>query len=263
MNLSDFYFIKTATLEALNKKRYWQILKRLYGGTEAAVERLKSMPDKFRGVYHGTSKENVKKILKEGLKPGSRNLYGEGAYLGSGNVAATYAGRGGRGSLGTRGLRKLKRPIARRFGVGFKSQKLVGDKKKFGKKPSFLKGMFKNIYKGAVGGSWTPIRNLRPGKNKIDGNKLRNRLSRLRGQAIRLKRPSELSKGQVYPDVSGINRHQVDSRRGHEHINKLINSGNPSEIGRFMAYGQHKGFMRMPSQLSFDQGIPGSLLKRV
>jgi hypothetical protein len=47
------------------RKRYWQMLKRLHGGTEQTMKSLGKSRD--FGIYHGTEKESVPKILKKGL----------------------------------------------------------------------------------------------------------------------------------------------------------------------------------------------------
>jgi hypothetical protein len=48
-------------------KRYWQMLKRLGGGTESTVKTLKETKD--FGIYHNTKPENIKNILEKGLLP--------------------------------------------------------------------------------------------------------------------------------------------------------------------------------------------------
>lgn len=68
---------KVATIEALGKKRYWQIVKKLYGGTDSAMRRLSKNPD--TGIYHGTDVASSKKISRSGLKASeSMNPYKNG-----------------------------------------------------------------------------------------------------------------------------------------------------------------------------------------
>lgn len=72
-------------------KRYWQILKRLYKGTDDAVEKLKKSRD--FGIYHGTDKKNIKTILSEGMKKKYNVLTesGKGNYFGSRDLSEAYA----------------------------------------------------------------------------------------------------------------------------------------------------------------------------
>ena len=68
---------KISSPEALNKKRYWQILKKLYGGTKSTMRRLSYNRDS--GIYHGSSPENIESIKNEGLKASvSINPYKKG-----------------------------------------------------------------------------------------------------------------------------------------------------------------------------------------
>lgn len=69
-------------------KHYWQMLKRLYGGTENTVKELSHRRD--FGIYHGTSLKNVDNILKDKLKPGYVNHHGKGVYLGSRDYSEHY-----------------------------------------------------------------------------------------------------------------------------------------------------------------------------
>lgn len=68
-------------------KRYWQMLKRLYGGTDDTVKEL-SKSRNF-GIYHGTTKENAEKILKDKMifrKNPDRELSYDGNYFGDVNA---------------------------------------------------------------------------------------------------------------------------------------------------------------------------------
>lgn len=73
--------------DAMRKKQYWQLLKRLHGGTDDAVKTIRKTKD--TGIYHGT--ESLDKVLKEGLKPGNRNMYGKGVYFGDKDLAYQYS----------------------------------------------------------------------------------------------------------------------------------------------------------------------------
>ena len=72
--------------DAMRKKQYWQLLKRLHGGSDDAVKTIRKTKD--TGIYHGT--EGLDKVLKEGLKPGNRNMYGKGVYFGDKDLASQY-----------------------------------------------------------------------------------------------------------------------------------------------------------------------------
>lgn len=80
--------LKRASLAASRKKRYWQILKRLYGGTDEAVKNISKTRDS--GVYHGTRASNVPGIQKSGLTPGEFREFGTGVFFGSKNTAGKY-----------------------------------------------------------------------------------------------------------------------------------------------------------------------------
>lgn len=79
---------KSATLEALNKKRYWQLLKRLYNGTENTVKELIERRDPF--IYHGTSPNNLSSIAEKGLLPGEFREFGTGTFFGSKDISELY-----------------------------------------------------------------------------------------------------------------------------------------------------------------------------
>jgi hypothetical protein len=92
---------KIATLDAIRKKQYWQLLKRLHGGTDKTVDTLKKTRD--FGIYHGTNPKNVDSIMSQGLKKPTGELgqhYGKGVYFGPGDKAKSY----GEGTL------RLKKP---------------------------------------------------------------------------------------------------------------------------------------------------------
>ena len=86
----DFqYLLKlAASYDARRKKQYWQLLKRLYGGTDRAVEHLRKTRDP--NIYHGTRAENIPKIMSEGLKKGPFREFGEGVFFGSKDIAELY-----------------------------------------------------------------------------------------------------------------------------------------------------------------------------
>ena len=86
---------KQASLEALRKKRYWGILKRLHGGNEEAMKAIKSSGDS--GVYHG-SKVPAQQLIDTKVLPGTRNWYGKGVYFGAKSNASKYM-EGEEGSL--------------------------------------------------------------------------------------------------------------------------------------------------------------------
>lgn len=73
-------------------KRYWQLLKRLYGDTDDTVKELKKSRD--FGIYHGTEKNIAKKkILIEGLKSNQAAERGTGVFFGSKNIAMRYTNK--------------------------------------------------------------------------------------------------------------------------------------------------------------------------
>lgn len=86
----DFqYLLKlAASYDARRKKQYWQLLKRLYGGTDRAVKHLRETRDP--NIYHGTRAENIPKIMSEGLKKGPFREFGEGVFFGSKDIAELY-----------------------------------------------------------------------------------------------------------------------------------------------------------------------------
>ena len=77
-----------ASYDAIRKKQYWQLLKRLYGGGENAVKTLTETHDP--GIYHGTREAIADKILKHGLKPGRFREFGKGTFFGDIDIANIY-----------------------------------------------------------------------------------------------------------------------------------------------------------------------------
>lgn len=67
------------SIKSLRNKRYWQMLKRLHGGTNPTVKVLQKTHD--TGIYHGTTAKASKNILKTKLRP-SEQIPGTGAYFG-------------------------------------------------------------------------------------------------------------------------------------------------------------------------------------
>lgn len=99
--------LKIATLEAVNKKRFWQIFKHLHGGTEGAMSELKKTKD--YNIYHGTGQNEFKKIKKSGfLKLTNNQGYDDkGVYLGTKPLSNLYAEH--KSAFGEKGvLLKLK-----------------------------------------------------------------------------------------------------------------------------------------------------------
>jgi GNAT superfamily N-acetyltransferase len=93
-----------ASFDAQRSKQYWQMLKRLYGGTEEAVNAIRESGDS--GIWHGTHDNNIPSILQRGLEPIEHphgQLYGNGQYFGEKQVAERYPRSGG-------SLLRLKRP---------------------------------------------------------------------------------------------------------------------------------------------------------
>lgn len=94
-----------ASFDAQRNKQYWQLLKRLYGGSDEAVQSLQNTRDP--GIYHGTKAENVPSILRSGMKSTGHHphgqLYGEGHYFGERALAERYPKSNGE-------LVRLKRP---------------------------------------------------------------------------------------------------------------------------------------------------------
>jgi hypothetical protein len=109
-NLKDSLEKEAKSLESLNKKRYWQMLKRLYGGTDEAVSALKKTRD--IGMYHATDKKNIKDIIRTSLRPSS-SIFGEGAYFGTSDLVSNhYLGKSDNVNVLRRGegLIRVKKP---------------------------------------------------------------------------------------------------------------------------------------------------------
>jgi GNAT superfamily N-acetyltransferase len=79
---------QAASFDARRGKQYWQLLKRLHGGNDEAVEAIKETRDP--GIYHGTESENVPSIMSNGFVSGHRQAYGTGTYFGTKNIASEY-----------------------------------------------------------------------------------------------------------------------------------------------------------------------------
>jgi len=92
-------------------KRYWQMLKRLYGGTDSTMENLKKTKD--FGIYHGTRKKYIDNIMKDGLKTSSPIERGTGVFFGSKDIARHY---GKRKFLDSENIKGLKSVTSTNFG---------------------------------------------------------------------------------------------------------------------------------------------------
>jgi hypothetical protein len=93
-----------ASFDAQRNKQYWQMLKRLHGGSDEAVEKIKTTGDS--GIYHGTIDRNVPGIEEKGLLPASREGLGAGQYFGDKPTADFYA----QYSHGTPAMMRFKKP---------------------------------------------------------------------------------------------------------------------------------------------------------
>jgi hypothetical protein len=101
MNIYKEAIYKRASLDAVRKKQYWGILKRMYGGGDEAIKAMKSSGD--TGVYHG-SKATAKQLTDTKVMPATeRSIFGKGAYFGSKDSASQYVGSNG-------ALIRLKKP---------------------------------------------------------------------------------------------------------------------------------------------------------
>ena len=87
-NQVDELMKSAASLDAQRGKQYWQLVKRLYGGTENAVKTLSKTHD--FNMYHGTRLNSVEGILKDGIKPGPLREFGKGSFLGDKHTAGLY-----------------------------------------------------------------------------------------------------------------------------------------------------------------------------
>jgi GNAT superfamily N-acetyltransferase len=79
---------EAASFDARRNKQYWQLLKRLYGGNDEAVEAIKETRDP--GIYHGTRQEMLPSVLSKGLKAGPFREFGMGTFFGSRHIAELY-----------------------------------------------------------------------------------------------------------------------------------------------------------------------------
>lgn len=78
-----------ASFDARRNKQYWQMLKRMYGGTDEAVAAIKESGD--TGIWHGTRAELIDKIEQEGLKVGPFREFGKGTFFGDKRTAGYYS----------------------------------------------------------------------------------------------------------------------------------------------------------------------------
>ena len=81
--------IAMPSLDAQRSKQYWQLLKRLHGGTDEAVNAIKQTGDV--GIYHGTMAKNVPNIQQEGLQVGPFREFGQGVFVGDRKTAEQYS----------------------------------------------------------------------------------------------------------------------------------------------------------------------------
>lgn len=77
-----------ASFDARRSKQYWQLLKRLYGGSEEAVQAIRESGDP--NIWHGTRGEQLPQIDKEGLKVGPFREFGKGTFFGDRYTAELY-----------------------------------------------------------------------------------------------------------------------------------------------------------------------------
>lgn len=75
--------------DARRNKQYWQLLKRLHGGTDEAVQGIKQSGDP--GIYHGTRADAIPQIEQEGMKVGPFREFGKGTFFGDKATADLYA----------------------------------------------------------------------------------------------------------------------------------------------------------------------------
>ena len=78
-----------ASFDARRNKQYWQLLKRLYGGTDEAVDAIRSSGD--TGIWHGTRANLAQDIDSSGLQPGPFREFGKGTFFGDKGTADLYA----------------------------------------------------------------------------------------------------------------------------------------------------------------------------
>jgi len=80
---------KAASFDAQRNKQYWQLLKRLYGGTKGAVENLNKTKD--FNIYHGTMEPLLGDIANQGLNSGGYREFGKGLFFGDKQTAGYYS----------------------------------------------------------------------------------------------------------------------------------------------------------------------------
>lgn len=87
------------SFDARRKKQYWQMLKKMYGGNDRAIEMVKELGS---DISHGSKAKYLDAIKKEGLKYGERAAAGAGVYFGDKAQALEYAtADGSKGFLAT------------------------------------------------------------------------------------------------------------------------------------------------------------------
>jgi hypothetical protein len=105
---------KLATsFDARRNKQYWQLLKRLYGGNDEAIEAIGKTQDP--GIYHGTKSHNMPDVLENGLLFEGRENSGRN---GMNNELFDDFGKGG--------IFFGDKPLAKRY-TSFKDGKYVGE----------------------------------------------------------------------------------------------------------------------------------------
>lgn len=77
------------SLDAQRKKQYWQMMKRLHGGNDEAVEAIRKSGDD--GIWHGTREELIDSIDENGLQVGPFREFGKGTFFGDKQTANYYA----------------------------------------------------------------------------------------------------------------------------------------------------------------------------
>lgn len=86
----DGLYKEARSLDAQRKKQYWQMMKRMHGGTDEAVAAIKQTGDD--GIWHGTFDKYVEGIRNEGLLQGQGEhlRFGEGQHFGPKRIAEEY-----------------------------------------------------------------------------------------------------------------------------------------------------------------------------
>lgn len=75
------------SFDARRSKQYWQLLKRLHGGSDEAINYIRNTGDD--GIWHGTRSDNAPGINQEGLKS-AHGVYGQGVYMAPKEDAERY-----------------------------------------------------------------------------------------------------------------------------------------------------------------------------